>query len=57
MSHFTVFQCSLELFLVKELGLYVALLLYWTTENVRPIGRPKLRYKDTCKSALKCSDV
>ena len=24
------------------------------TEGTRPVGRPKLRYKDTCKSALKC---
>ena len=27
------------------------------TEGKRPVGRPKLRYKDTCKSALKCGDV
>ena len=23
----------------------------------RPVGRPKLRFKDTCKNALKCGDV
>jgi len=23
----------------------------------RPVGRPKLRFKDTCKNALKCEDV
>ena len=27
------------------------------TEGTRPLGRPKLRYKDTCTSALKCSDA
>ena len=26
-------------------------------ESTRPVGRPKLRYKITCKSALKCGDV
>ena len=23
----------------------------------RPVGRPKLRFKDTCKNALKCGEV
>ena len=23
----------------------------------RPVGRPKLRFKETCKNALKCGDV
>ena len=27
------------------------------TEGTRPVGRPKLRYKDTCKSALKCGNA
>ena len=27
------------------------------TEGRRPVGRPKLRYKDACKSALKCGNV
>ena len=26
------------------------------TKGARPVGRQKLRYKDTCKSALKCGD-
>ena len=25
--------------------------------GMRPVGRPKLRYKDTCKRALKCGGV
>ena len=28
-----------------------------STEGTRPVGRPKLRYKDTCKSALKCGNA
>ena len=27
------------------------------TEGSRPVGRPKLRYEDTCKSALKCGNA
>ena len=27
------------------------------TEGTRPVGRPKRRYKDTCKSALKCGNA
>ena len=27
------------------------------TEGTRPVGRPKLRYKDMCKSALKCGNA
>ena len=27
------------------------------TEGTRPVGRPKLGYKDTCKSALKCGNA
>ena len=27
------------------------------TEGTRPVGRPKLRYKDTFKSALKCGNA
>ena len=27
------------------------------TEETRPVGRPKLRYKDTCTSALKCGNA
>ena len=27
------------------------------TEGTRPVGRPKFRYKDTCKSALKCGNA
>ena len=26
-------------------------------EGTRPVGRPKLRYKDTCKNALKCGGI
>lgn len=26
-------------------------------EGTRPVGRPKLRYKDTCKDALKCGGI
>ena len=26
------------------------------TEGTRPVGRPKLRYKDACKSVLKCGN-
>ena len=26
-------------------------------QGTRPVGRPKLRYKDTCKSALKCGNA
>ena len=28
-----------------------------STEGTRPVGRPKLRYKDTFKSALKCGNA
>ena len=27
------------------------------TEGTRPVGRPKLRYKDTFKGALKCGNA
>ena len=27
------------------------------TEGTRPVGRPKFRYKDTCKSVLKCDNA
>ena len=27
------------------------------TEETRPVGRSKLRYKDTCQSALKCGNA
>ena len=27
------------------------------TEGTRPVGRPKLRYKDTFKSALRCGNA
>ena len=27
------------------------------SERKRPVGRPKLIYKDTCKCALKCDDT
>ena len=32
-------------------------LLTEVIEGTRPVGRPKLRYKDTCKSALKCGNT
>ena len=34
-----------------------SLLLGELTEGIRPVGRPKLRYKDTCKSMLKCGNA
>ena len=27
------------------------------SQATRPVGRPKLRYKDMCKSGLKCSNA
>ena len=41
-----------------ENGLPVKALLYGELDKgIRPVGRPKLRYKDTCKSALKSGGI
>ena len=41
-----------------ENGRPVKTLLYGElNKGIRPVGRPKLRYKDTCKSALKSGGI